>query len=688
MATDQPGAGLDWYWCASPTEELPARLNRAWNRYLEYVQQSGFLERWQHAHNLFFGRSDDPTMSSDRVGYGGQQGETVLVRSNQFRSLLEHTHVLITGTRPTLQARGINASATSQTAARMAEQVFEYYLEEHKLERAMQEADRFALRYGEGWVLVTWDPEAGEPVDVEQVEDESTGELVDRVIYQGDITARAVMPLDVIRDPSHDASVEDEDWLAVHTRVSRWDLLAQYPDAAEAIRNAPAAPQLTVDLFSREDREQPDRISALEFYHARTPAMPQGRFAMVVGDTVLFDGPLPYDVIPCMAMRPDIETKTAFGYTTAWDLMGLQDVLDSVVSAIATCHDAGALRNVWTPRGSGLDTKELSNGMTHWESTAKPELVDLMPDLGPSMKFAEMLGEYMSSISGINDVARGQPDANVKSGAMAALIHSMAVQYNSGLQSAYAMLYERIGTHWLDCARRYMTKPRLVAVAGPRGGAWVRDFRGQDVAGIRRIAVDTGNAIMRTSSGRMDIADKFLERQVFQRPEQYLQMLSTGRYEPLLDRPDTKLRGILSENDLLCQGKPARVLLTDHHADHIEAHFALLDEPENRENEELTSVVLDHIQLHIEMWQELTATNPGMLGLIGLPPWPAGGAVAPPDAGGAPMPGGSPGDGGLQGPPQDVAQDPLAAQAGVNMPNMPKVPGQEAPYDPQAGQGI
>jgi len=688
MATDQPGAGLDWYWCASPTEELPARLNRAWSRYLEYVQQSGFLERWQHAHNLFFGRSDDPTMSSDRVGYGGQQGETVLVRSNQFRSLLEHTHVLITGTRPTLNARGINASASSQTAARMAEQVFEYYLEEHKLERAMQEADRFALRYGEGWVLVTWDPERGEPIEVEQVEDESTGELVDRVIYQGDITARAVMPLDVIRDPSHDASVEDEDWLAVHTRVSRWDLLAQYPDAAEAIRSAPAAPQLTVDLFSREEREQPDRISALEFYHARTPAMPQGRFAMVVGDTVLFDGPLPYDVIPCMAMRPDIETKTAFGYTTAWDLMGLQDVLDSVVSAIATCHDAGALRNVWTPRGSGLDTKELSNGMTHWESTAKPELVDLMPDLGPSMKFAEMIGSYMESISGINDVARGQPDANVKSGAMAALIHSMAVQYNSGLQSAYAMLYERIGTHWLDCARRYMTKPRLVAVAGPRGGAWVRDFRGQDVAGIRRIAVDTGNAIMRTSSGRMDIADKFLERQVFQRPEQYLQMLSTGRYEPLLDRPDTKLRGILSENDLLCQGKPARVLLTDHHADHIEAHFALLDEPENRENEDLTSVVLDHIQLHIEMWQQLTVGNPGMLGLIGLPPWPdAGGGMQPPDAGGAPMPGGNPG-GGQQAPLQDVPEDPLAAQAGVNMPNMPTVPGQEAPYDPQAGQGM
>ena len=150
MATDQPGSGLSFYWAASPTEELPARLNRAWNRYLEYVQQSGFLERWRHAHALFFGRSDDPTMASDRVGYGGQQGETVLVRSNQFRSLLEHTHVLITGTRPTLQARGISASATSQTAARMAEQVFEYYLEEHKLERAMQEADRFALRYGEG----------------------------------------------------------------------------------------------------------------------------------------------------------------------------------------------------------------------------------------------------------------------------------------------------------------------------------------------------------------------------------------------------------------------------------------------------------------------------------------------------------------------------------------------------------
>jgi len=691
-----PGAGLGYYWLASPADELPALMKAAWDRYLRHLQMTGRLDLWSRAHQLYYGLDASGGWSSSAaVAYGGEQGEYVQLRVNEFRSLLEHTHTLITGTRPTLMARGMNASASSQTAARLAEGVFEYYLEERHLEQAMQQASRFALRYGEGWVYVQWDPDAGEPYEVERAQTDG-GEDVERIVYQGEMMTRALMPVDVIRDPSWDISVSDEQWVIVHTRRSRWDLVAQFPDMAEQIKAAPSCPSISVDVWSRTQKDSVDLVSVLELYHSRSPALPQGRYAMVVGDALLAEGPLPYDTIPIYAMRPDTEAKTAFGYTTSWDLMGLQEVLDSIISVVASNHDAYSLRNVWTPRGSGLDITELRGGIKHLESTAKPELIDLMPDNTSSLGFAETVMSHMSSISGINNVARGQPDPNVKSGAMAALIHSMAVQYNSGLQASYAQLFERVGTHFLDVARRYMTTPRLVAISGSRGRTWVQDFRGSDLAGVRRIAVDTGNAILRTSAGRQETANTFLQNGIIpQDPtgaSQYLAMITTGRFEPLTDRPDTKWRGIQSENDRLVKGEESRVLLTDNHIEHIEAHLGLLDEPAVREDEAVTSAILDHIQLHLELYQEISATNPNLLSIIGIPPMPPPMPEAPPmpmpEAGPmGPTPGGNPGP----MPPQGMDGMPmnLPPSAGdVQAPRMPTLPGQEGQYDPATGQSV
>ena len=692
-SSGDPGAGLGYYWGAAPAEDLAPIMMQWWNRYLQHLMSTGRLELWRRAHLLYYGLDAEGGWSrSSAVSYGGEQGEYVQLRVNEFRSLLEHTHTLITGTRPTLMARGMNASARSQTAARLAEGVFEYYLEEHKLERAMQQASRFALRYGEGWVYSAWDPDAGEPYDVETVQTAEgiNAEPVERVVYSGDIVTRAVMPIDVIRDPAWDISVSDEPWVIVHTRRSRWDLIAQYPELKDELVNAPSCPQLPADIFSRRDRESVDLVSCLELYHARTPALPQGRYAMSVGEVLLFEGALPYDAIPLVAMRPDTEVKTAFGYTTSWDLMGLQEVLDSIVSVIASNHDAYSLRNVWTPRGSGLSVTDVRGGLKHLESTTKPERVDLMPDFGDSLNFANKVMEHMSSISGINNVARGNPDPNIKSGAMAALIHSMAVQYNSGLQASYAQLFERTGTHFLDVARRYMTTPRLVAISGPRGSAWVREFRGSDIDGVRRIAVDTGNAITRTSAGRMELAHTLWDRGAFGggplAAQQYLQMQSTGRFEPLMDRPETKWRGIQAENDLLVRGESARVMLTDHHIDHINAHLSLLDEPSVREDDETAAVILDHVQTHMELYEQLSMTNPGLLTLMDLPPFPGG---PPMPEGAGPMPGPMPPQGPMPGPDAAMIDQALPPTApDVPAVRMPSLPGQEGQYDPATGQAI
>ena len=176
--------------------------------------------------------------------------------------------------------------------------------------------------------------------------------------------------------------------------------------------------------------------------------MPEGRYVKVVAGTkaVLADGVLPYERIPLIPMRPDIEIRTGHGYSTAWDLMGPQSALDSTVSTMLTNHDAFGVQNIWTEKGSDLSVADLAGGLKHLESNTKPEVLQLTQTSEHSYKLWELILQGMERTSGINSTARGNPDANVKSGAMAALVHAMAVQYNSGLLAAHADLYERTGT--------------------------------------------------------------------------------------------------------------------------------------------------------------------------------------------------------------------------------------------------
>ncbi len=64
--------------------------------------------------------------------------------------------------------------------------------------------------------------------------------------------------------------------------------------------------------------------------------------------------------------------------------------------------------------------------------------------------FIAMLEKTMETISGVNAVARGNPDPNLRSGNALALIQSMTLQFMSGLQQSYVAMIEDVGTGIID----------------------------------------------------------------------------------------------------------------------------------------------------------------------------------------------------------------------------------------------
>jgi hypothetical protein len=155
-------------------------------------------------------------------------------------------------------------------------------------------------------------------------------------------------------------------------------------------------------------------------------------------------------------------------------------------------------------------------------------------------------------------------------------------------------------------------------------------------------------------------------------PTQYFQVLETGRLDVLFEGDISQQLLVRQENELLSEGQNPITAPTDLHAFHIQEHRSVLDDTDVRMNPQITKVVMDHIQGHLDM---LTNTDPRLLMLTGQQPIPPAGM---------PLPGAPSGDQGAGGPPPGPGGPPPAKGGGnsnqspndgaPNMPQMPEVP--------------
>jgi len=129
--------------------------------------------------------------------------------------------------------------------------------------------------------------------------------------------------------------------------------------------------------------------------------------------------------------------------------------------------------------------------------------------------------------------------------------------------------------------------------------------------------VSSGNPLSKTLAGRLEVAKDLLSNGLVTTPQEYLQVLSTGTLQPLVEAELAVMNLIRSENEDLQDGKPVSSLITDKHDLHIQEHLTLLSSPESRANPQIVALVLGHIQEHKMQWE---SADPMILQLSQTPP--------------------------------------------------------------------
>lgn len=618
---------VDQYWATLSSDELPAKLLGKIHSYYDYCSRYGFLDRWKRSYLAYYGLSESGT-DTTRLSQAGANGENYILKVNHFRSLLQNLLVLITQQPPAIQPKASNTDSQSMNQTILAKSIIDYYLREQNAEKFLNEAVEFALFGGEGYVSLTWDAMAGEEAGINPD--------TKRPFYNGDARFNSYHSVDVIRECYTDSNAAPK-WYITRDFENKYDLASRFPEFAAEIINISKSP----DFMSKYhyvgfELTDSDDIPVYTFYHDPTDAIPNGRqFKFLDTELWLTDTSLPYKRVPIHGMRPARWFGTPFGYTVAYDMMGIQKNLDALQSVIATNQMNYGVQNIVTWRGSEVNVVALAQGLNNIEVNAgaqAPQPLNLVQTPREIFEQINNLVREMETLSGINSTARGNPSESLKSGTALALVAAQAIQFNSGLQKSYNALIQNVCTGLIEILQEFALTPRIAAIAGKSNRSRVKEFKGSDLSGISRVICESVNPISKTAAGRLQMAQDLLQiPNMIKTPEHYFEVIETGNLEPLLEHQTSQMVYIRSENEELSEGKPCRAILTDQHLLHIHEHSTVLDSVEARGNPEILKVALAHINEHLSIFED--PANAKMLQALGQNPPPPPQPPAPPQMG-------------------------------------------------------
>lgn len=646
------------YFAAKDPKKTAGILLGKANSWYNQLYTNGYLSKVKNMWLAYHGAFYSDVGGGHKVSFTGEQGELVQIAVNHIRNLSQHILTMITSNRPAFQTRATNTDSKSLAQAKLGNDLLDYYMREKRLEKYLKRAVEYAIVLGSGYVKMDWNATTGE---VYEVNDE-TGAM----IYEGDVEFSNLSPYDVVFDTSKEN--QDNDWVLCRSSKNKFDLAAKYPELGDKIKNLATKSDLFKYRMDLLEFDETSDVPVYEFYHKRTESMPEGRYLLFLAeDIVLIDSPMPYRALPVYRISPSDILGTPYGYTPMFDLLPLQDAVNSLYSTILTNQHAFGVQNIYVPRGADISIKSLEGGLNIIEGNSgagKPEAMNLTSTPKEVFDFLKTLETQMETISGVNSVARGNPEASLKSGTALALVQSMALQFISGLQQEYVVLIEDIGTGLINMLKDFATVPRIAIIAGISSRSYVeKSFTGDDLSQINRVIVDLGNPLAKTTAGKLQMASELIQYGIVKTPEDYFMVMATGNLNNLTDDATDDLILIKSENERMASGSPVKALSVDQHLSHIKHHRTVLSDPDLRMDEELTGIVLEHIQEHISFLRDV---DPGLLAILGEQPLgPVGGTP--------PAPGQQGMDPNQSAQPQGNQMAPPAMPQPPNMPNMPQV---------------
>lgn len=610
--------------------QLASAMQAKITEWRTWASGRGLMNLWQKKLKNYYGISANGN-SSQSVNQGGSEGELSLIKVNDLHNLIQQQLVLVTSQRPAGIARAVNTDTQALKSSKIGTAIAEYYMSQSGFEQKFVSSCECALLLDEAFIETGWDKEAGDPIAV----DPETG----KPEMSGDAYIAVHAPWNVARDIG--GTIENNGWYIVSSRMNKFDAAATYPRFKDQILSCEGDSLTEIPMNLIPDGS--DQIFVHALFHNRTASVPEGRYSLMIGDNIVVDTELPYKDFPIDRLAPSDVIDGNTGYSSANDILGLEEITDALHSIVTTNQITFGGQSIVGPTGANLNISDIAKGVRYFEMA--PDMVEKLRPLQLTQTAPEIFN-YMQTLTqkkqeqvgSVTNTLAAQASQGA-SGSSMALIQAQAIQYNSGIQRSYFGTLSSVMTKVIFTLAKYADSPKVARIVGKSKASGLEEFKytGQDLNSISSIVYEMVNPVSQTVGGRMQLGETLIKAGMIESPKQYINLVTTGNLEVLSEPDENAALLILEENEYLAEGKPVQALITDLHQDHIKGHDSVLSNMNNRSNPTIVQAVLAHQQQHINLWQQASATNPGLLMATGqqplAPPPPPPGILPPPPGG-------------------------------------------------------
>lgn len=655
---------LEYWWASEDPADIAQELRPKTNMQAAWANNPMYQTFYRNMY-IYYSNIIKPTDWDTGLIFTGRQGELIEMLVPQAKSLVRQVVGLLSKQRLAFSVLADSKQQSVLQAVRLGNAVAKNIVRETSLDQKYQTALEHEMLTGMSFLHGRWRTDRGEFF---------AKDLSGRQHFKGAFDISVPSIWDVAFDPTIPNPL-DWDWVMVREVYNRWDLIAQKPEMAQQILGLPSVIDQQGRFF-RVPYDQPgqhDLVYVYVAYHRVTPAMPKGRMVVFCDDTtVISDTPNYYKCLPVYVSRPNALLNSSFGDPFFSMLVPLQDMLDTCLSSIATNNSNFAVQTISAPKGAEIVPDFLfgMNLMTYTPTQApgggEPKALQLTQSSPETFKFADVLNKYMQELSLVNSAMRGDPPSQVSSGTAIATLTATALESIHASAKSSREQVRKVVMGGLRAEAVFASVERSVRIDGSTGQAFNKEYTGKDLDGIRDIELQEINPIMMTLAGRIDQAEKLLDKQMVTDTKAYFAILNGAPTEVLYENELSSEDLVNMENEALLMGGEVIVLNTDDHAYHIMKHKILLNDPSVR----LDRAVAKRVQAHIlEHYEEANNVDPFFQAMAVTGKMPEGGPPMLPPAG----PGGDmvpPPDEGKQvekkpAPPAEPAQDQVARMQGA-----------------------
>lgn len=650
------------YWALWKGKDLVSAIAEQTQHWYESARNRGLFDRWIVAYAFHHGATPEDLreMATQMVSFTGSELERVRFHINLARSYARHTAIMALGEKPAFKCKTVNSDHQSIAKAELSDKIinglYQRYYEVY--DPIVAEGDSFAGACG---AHTRWDFKTGDQVTVDKpvmaakVDPETGVPMLDdqgealtepavgedghpitqpKQVVSGSPYVTVVYPWNA---PGETRSSGPELWRIIRETESKWNLIGMF---GEVFRDDILRQNTKLDeydfatIFRLEEIEfeSKDLICVQHFYHARCAAIPEGRYVVLCGDVILWDGPCPTrEGIPYAEMKSSTFVETTFPYCDGWDVISLNQALNQCTSDELQNISLFARQSTYSYKGSNITANGLTGG-SHYElpqGSEKPGAL-MLAAMPPTEEFKNYVLQMADRVVGQNGTTRGEPDANVRSGEMAALLDSISIRYQSFKQQSARRYRVRNAQIILDMISRYGETKFLVDIAGVQERGYVHEFTKDDISGIQRVDVDVVSPMMQTVSGRLQWAQQLMDPKVQPQERAALyDFVITGDADQLLGRNRSAAMLVRRENERLILGNAeVSVNATDDPWKHVPGHTAELERMQASDEPDLEAIsrFRDHILQHWSVY--VMYAQPVICNFLGIQPPPAIGPSA------------------------------------------------------------